>query len=117
MILAATHTHNGPGNFSSSKLYNQMASPEGGFDRDLFDFLAHRIAGAIAVAWKNRRPTVLRYSEAPVTGVARNRSIEPFRANGPDARALIEENMDPPIRRTPFPAGGDDAYRITKDRR
>jgi neutral ceramidase len=111
IILAATHTHNGPGNFSSSKLYNQMASPEGGFDRDLFDFLACRIASAIADAWDGRRPAVLRYSEAPVAGVGRNRSLEPFLANGNDALALIEENGSIPIRKTPFPAGGDDAYR------
>ena len=111
IILAATHTHNGPGNFSSSKLYNQMASPEGGFDRDLFNFLAGRIAGAIADAWNDRRPAVLRYSEAPVPGIGRNRSIEPFLANGADALALIEENKPLPIRKTPFPVGGDDAYR------
>jgi len=102
IILAATHTHNGPGNFHSSKLYNQMASPEGGFDRDLFNFLAHRIAGAIADAWNGRRPAVLRYSEAPVAGVGRNRSMEPFMSNGRDALALIEENRSLPIRRTPF---------------
>jgi neutral ceramidase len=88
-----------------------MASPEGGFDRDLFDFLAHRIAGAIAEAWEKRQPAVLRYAEAPVTGVARNRSIGPFLANGPDALALIGENRDLPIRTTPFPVGNDDAYR------
>ena len=111
IILVATHTHNGPGNFSSSKLYNQMASPEGGFDRDLFDFLACRIAAAIADAWNGRRPAVLRYSEAPVYGVARNRSMEPFLANGKDALALIEENRSIPIRKTHFPVGGDDAYR------
>lgn len=111
IILAATHTHNGPGNFSSSKFYNQMASPEGGFDRSLFNFLACRIADAIAEAWNERRPAVLRYSEAPVAGVARNRSMEPFLANGKDALALIEENRSLPIRRTSFPVGDDDAYR------
>jgi len=111
IILAATHTHNGPGNFSSSKLYNQMASPEGGFDGDLFNFLACRIAGAIAEAWNERRPAVLRYSEAPVAGVGRNRSIEPFLANGNDALALIEENRSLPIRQTSFPVGDDDVYR------
>ncbi|MBU8921489.1 MAG: neutral/alkaline non-lysosomal ceramidase N-terminal domain-containing protein [Bacteroidales bacterium] len=111
IILAATHTHNGPGNYSSSKLYNQMASPEGGFDRDLFDFLAYRIAVSIAAAWEKRGPAMLKYAEAPVPGVARNRSIGPFLANGEDALALIEENRDLPIRRTPYPVGGDDAYR------
>jgi len=116
IILAATHTHNGPGNFSSSKLYNQMASPEGGFDRGLFNYLAYRMADAIAEAWNERRPAVVSYSEAPVAGVVRNRSIETFLANGEDARALIEENGSLPIRRTPFPVGGDDAYRAVDQR-
>jgi hypothetical protein len=111
ILLAATHTHNGPGNFSSSKLYNQMASPEGGFDRELFDFLAHRMASAIAEAWHHRVPATLEYSETPVVGLARNRSMEPFLANGEDALALIEENRGYPIRKTPFPVGGEDAYR------
>jgi neutral ceramidase len=111
IVLAATHTHNGPGNYSSSRLYNQMASPESGFDRDLFDFLAHRMAGAIAAAWEARLPAELRYIETPLPGIARNRSLEPFFANGNDALALIEDNRDFPLRRTSFPVGGDDAYR------
>ena len=50
LILSATHTHQGPGNFTSSKLYNAFASLYTGFDRRLFDFLASRIATAIAAA-------------------------------------------------------------------
>ncbi|MGD9252174.1 MAG: neutral/alkaline non-lysosomal ceramidase N-terminal domain-containing protein, partial [Desulfobacterales bacterium] len=56
IVLSATHTHNGPGNFSTSALYNFFASPKLGFDEKLFDFLSHRIAVAIAQAWQNRRP-------------------------------------------------------------
>lgn len=111
IILAATHTHNGPGNFSSSFVYNELASPQSGFDRGLFEFLAHRIAGAVAEAWTNRRPAELRYAETPVFGVSRNRSLDAFRANGADARALIEKNQCYPIRATTFRVGGDDAYR------
>ena len=44
IILAATHTHHSPGNFSTSTMYNGFASPRSGFDPRLFDFLAHRIA-------------------------------------------------------------------------
>ncbi len=116
IVIAATHTHNGPGNFSSSKLYNQMASPEAGFDRGLFDYLASRMASAIAEAWNERTPAELIYAEAPVPGVVQNRDIEPFLANGADARALIEENAALPIRRTPFPMGGDDRFRAADQR-
>ncbi len=111
IVLVATHTHNGPGNFSSSKLYNRMASPQAGFDGDLFEFLASRMASAIAEAWKGRRPVDLVYAEAPLPGVVQNRDLEPFLADGEDARALLEQNGALPIRRTPFPMGGDDRFR------
>jgi neutral ceramidase len=111
IVLAATHTHNGPGNFSSSVLYNQLASPVGGFDPKLFDFITHRIASAIAAAWKSRVPAVLRYGEAPVFGLTRNRSLDAFLTNGIEAAALIEENRGRPIRTTSFRLGGEDAYR------
>jgi hypothetical protein len=50
LIIAATHTHQGPGNFLTSRVYNEFGSPYSGFDGKLFDFLAERIAAAIAVA-------------------------------------------------------------------
>jgi neutral ceramidase len=111
IVVAATHTHNGPGNFTSSYLYNEMASPKTGFDRKLFEFLAHRIAGAIAEAWEKRQPAVLRYGETVVFGVSRNRSLDAFQTNGTDALELIESNRGYPIRATTFRIGGDDAYR------
>lgn len=116
IVLAATHTHNGPGNFSSSFIYNELASPQSGFDRKLFEFLAHRIASAIAAAWRNRLPAALSYGETPVFGLSRNRSLDAFSANGPDAAALIAENRDLPIRATPFRVGGEDAYRAVDPR-
>ncbi len=111
IVVAATHTHNGPGNFSSSYLYNELAAPKSGFDRKLFDFLAHQIAGAIAQAWENRQPAVLRYGETAVFGVSRNRSLDAFRTNGADALELIDSNRGCPIRATTFRVGDDDAYR------
>ncbi len=65
LILAATHTHQGPGNFLTSKVYNEFGSLYSGFDGKLFDFLAERIAAAIAAAasdaydaYENRREAV-----------------------------------------------------------
>ena len=46
LVLSATHVHHGPGNFFSYKLYNERASPASGFDKDLFQWLADRIARA-----------------------------------------------------------------------
>jgi neutral ceramidase len=50
LVIAATHTHQGPGNFLSSKVYNSFASMYSGFNLDLFEFLALRIAAAVAAA-------------------------------------------------------------------
>ncbi len=111
IVIAATHTHHGPGNYSSSPLYNTLASPEAGFDRDLFDFLSHRIAGAIAEAWQNRRPALLFRNEMALGGIARNRSLGAFLQNGEAAQQLLQENSDLQIVPTPFPIGGEEAYR------
>jgi neutral ceramidase len=111
IVVAATHTHHSPGNFSSSPLYNTLASPQPGFDRDLFDFLSDRIAGAIAEAWRNRRPAALVRSEMALGGIARNRSLPAFLENGEAAQQLLQENSDLGIDPTPFPVGGEKAYR------
>ena len=55
LIISATHTHQGPGNYLSSKVYNSFASMYSGFDRGLFDFLASRIAVAVAAAAHSAR--------------------------------------------------------------
>lgn len=111
IVVAATHTHHSPGNFASSPLYNIFTSPLAGFDRDLFEYLAHRIALAVSAAWKHRQPALLVRNELALGGVARNRSLSAFLENGADAAELLAENEDLPTVPTPFPAGGEQAYR------
>lgn len=111
IVVAATHTHHSPGNFASSPLYNIFTSPLAGFDRDLFEYLAHRIALAVSAAWKHRQPAVLVRNELALGGVARNRSLSAFLENGTAANELLAENERLPIVPTPFPAGGEQAYR------
>jgi len=110
IVVAATHTHHSPGNFASSPLYNIFTSPKAGFDRDLFEFLAHRIAYAVSAAWKERRPAVLVRNELALSGIARNRSLGAFLRNGEAAAELLAENTALPTVPTPFPAGGEQAY-------
>ena len=50
LIIAATHTHHGPGNFLSARIYNQFGSSYPGFSRELYEFLAGRIASAVVAA-------------------------------------------------------------------
>jgi neutral ceramidase len=90
IVLGASHTHHGPGSYFSSRMYNSMASPRGGFDRELFDFLAARIARAIEEAHASRTPAILRTAPAPGSAgapndrlpcVFRNRSRPAFERN------------------------------------
>ena len=96
LVLAATHVHQGPGNFMSYKLYNDVGSPAAGFDRSLFETLAGRIAGAVreaareAGAAAKTSTTVLRLKEGRVAGLLRNRAPGPFMLN-PDRNAVLAD--------------------------
>ncbi len=96
IVLAATHTHQSPGNFSSCALYNDFASVKRGFDRRLFEFLAHRIAGVILEAVKARQPAKVFFDEATVAGLERNRSFPAFVRN-PECDAILRQNADLPL--------------------
>lgn len=93
LILAATHTHQSPGNFSSSFLYNAFASSEVGFDAELFDFLANQIADSVRLSCENAIPALLRFNATEISGLARNRSMEAFRGN-PEANAIFTQNSN-----------------------
>jgi neutral ceramidase len=98
LIVAATHTHHGPGNFLSNTLFNELASPQAGFDPDLFEFLARRIADAVAQAQCSARPALLEAGTIQVHDLSRNRSMEAFVLN-PEASLLIDLNKQLPLTR------------------
>jgi hypothetical protein len=91
IIVAATHTHQGPGNFLASAVQNMFGSPYSGFDRELFEHLAHGVAWAIARAAHDARshagehPTVRVFSAEAYDGepgsYLRNRAPQAFDLN------------------------------------
>jgi neutral ceramidase len=94
LILAATHTHHGPGNYMTSELYNGFSSPWSGFDKELFDRLADKIAEAITRAYRDATDSsstahrlILRVGVAP--NIQRNRAIDAFFRN-PEAKEFID---------------------------
>ncbi|MFQ5651767.1 MAG: neutral/alkaline non-lysosomal ceramidase N-terminal domain-containing protein [bacterium] len=89
IVVVATHTHHSPGNYSSSRVYNFLASPESGFDEHLFQFLANRIAHAIARAIESSRPATVKMANVDLYGVSRNRSLKAFNRNQEQERAEI----------------------------
>jgi neutral ceramidase len=98
IILAATHTHNGPGNFFSSASYNSLASPQSGFDEALFQFLAHRIALSITNALESKRPAIVKKATIKLPGLSRNRSLAAFEKNPQTEKEEIVSRVSNPKR-------------------
>lgn len=95
IILAATHTHQSPGNFSSSPAYNELASPVAGFNQPLFDYLAQRIAAAVLGAVSNAQPAHIALTTQMVPSASRNRSMPAFLLD-PESRAILTANASIP---------------------
>lgn len=77
LMLGATHTHAGPGQYVSSEFYNQHASNRGGFDPDYLEFLSQQIATALRQAHQSRQPARVATGTLAVWGLTRNRSLLP----------------------------------------
>jgi neutral ceramidase len=76
LVLAATHTHAGPGHYFTSRSYNQFAPGIPGFDPAVVEFLADRVASAIRAASEGMTRAVAGWVQEPVWGFTRNRSLE-----------------------------------------
>lgn len=89
LVLAATHTHAGPGNFMGVKQYDDHGTSVAGFDTAMVGFLAERIGNAVRQAVDSLRPARIGYAMVPVWGYTRNRSLGAFR-NNPDSLKVYE---------------------------
>ena len=94
LVISATHTHLGPGNFATSSVYNSFASPLPGFDEDLFSYLAHQIANSITAAIKDANDHAsdihsIALHEGLACGMLRNRAIGPFLRDPPNVQDAI----------------------------
>jgi neutral ceramidase len=100
LLITATETHQSPGNYFTSPLYNGFSSPQEGFDPDLFEFLARRIAIAIKKAYAGKQEAKLESSHLLgaaaepyyIDNFVRNRSFLAFLLN-PEADAVLTENQ------------------------
>ena len=81
LVIAATHTHSAQGNFFGEVLYDRMASPEPGFQKQLYDFMAERISAGIIRAYEGRRPAKIATGSATIAGAIRNRSLPAYHMN------------------------------------
>ncbi|HEV2361053.1 MAG TPA: neutral/alkaline non-lysosomal ceramidase N-terminal domain-containing protein, partial [Acidimicrobiales bacterium] len=75
LLIGATHTHAGPGQFLGTDFYNRYASNRAGFDAAYSQFLVEEISAGVIRAFDSRRPAVLATGSADVYGLTRNRSL------------------------------------------
>ncbi len=91
VLLAASHTHSGPGGYANNPTFNTAApSPEtvtdplsfykffnpSPADRQLYTFLVGQIAQAVRRADADRAPAAAAWGSTQLTGLTQNRSIE-----------------------------------------
>ena len=81
LLLSATHTHSGPGNFFAADGYNANAGRFVGFDPVVTDFLIDGIAGAIEDAASDLQPARAGWRFEPVWDFTFNRSYEAYERN------------------------------------
>jgi len=81
ILIAATHTHSGPGVYFGASFYNSWGANEAGFDPGLLGFLSERIAQSIRDAFENRGPALAAAGVCTIDGVTYNRSPEAWAAN------------------------------------
>ncbi|KDO35654.1 hypothetical protein SPRG_18816 [Saprolegnia parasitica CBS 223.65] len=93
VLLSATHTHCAPGGLSDFFIYS-MHPPLKGFDKQNFECVVAGIVEAIARAYANRQPGVIRVAKGTCLGASVNRSIDAYNANPAAERALYEHDTD-----------------------
>lgn len=81
LMIGATHTHGGPGQFLGTRFYNRFASNKTGFDSAWTQQLCERIADGVVEAVETRCPARLAVGSTEVWGLTRNRSLAPHVRN------------------------------------
>ncbi|MFM7069849.1 MAG: neutral/alkaline non-lysosomal ceramidase N-terminal domain-containing protein, partial [Actinomycetes bacterium] len=91
VLIGATHTHAGPGQFLGTDFYNRFASNRSGFDPAWTQFLVDQIAAGIESAVATREPCTVATGSTPVWELTRNRSLDPYVHND----TVADKRLDP----------------------
>jgi neutral ceramidase len=91
VMLAATHTHSGPGGYAKHVLYDISV---GGFNQQNFDAIVDGLTRSILRAHDDRRPATLRLSSGSLPDTTINRSAAAYAANPPEERATYDSDVD-----------------------
>jgi neutral ceramidase len=91
LMIGATHTHAGPGQFLGTDFYNRFASNRRGFDPKWTQVLVDRISSAAINAYESRRPARIAIGRTLVFGLTRNRSLDPHVRN----ETIVDKREEP----------------------
>jgi len=81
LLIAASHTHAGPGGYFGSVFYNTFGAGRMGFDPELLDWLSSRITRAVKQAAASLVPAAVAAGQIEIPNVNRQRSREAWEAN------------------------------------
>ena len=91
VLLTATHTHSGPGGFSTYAFYNLTTL---GFNQRNFEAIADGIVAAIDRAQNNLADSKIKLAQGELTGINYNRSPQAYLANPESERARYANDTD-----------------------
>jgi neutral ceramidase len=91
VLITATHTHSGPGGFSSYALYNLTTY---GFSKENFDTIVNGIVTAIDRAQHNMIPAQIKLARGQLTGISYSRSPTSYLQNPADERSRYQADID-----------------------
>ncbi len=94
LILSATHSHSGPGNYYEAEQYNRMSGALPGYDPFMVEFLVDRFVGAVEEAVTDLRPAEAAWGVRPVWNLSRNRSLDAFLLNNAPLTSVTAVNRD-----------------------
>jgi neutral ceramidase len=94
--IAATHTHAGPGHYFASQNYaGPLSSRRIGYDHEVLEFLAQRIAAAVSRAFVTRKVGRWGWATRRVQGLSKNRSYAMLRRNRALPAVLAAQLAEP----------------------
>ncbi len=91
VLLTATHTHSGPGGFSTYTLYNLTIF---GFNRENFNTIVEGIVSAIDRAKANMAPATIKLASGQLIGISYNRSPQAYLLNPQNERDQYLSDTD-----------------------
>lgn len=91
ILITATHTHSGPGGFSTYAFYNLTTL---GFSRENFDTIVNGIVQAIIIAHHNKQPAHIKIAQGHLEGISHNRSPTAYLKNPESERSQFKHDYD-----------------------